>query len=952
MKRLLFVLIAAIGAGTWPAAEERITRRYDVIGGSTTASIFSLAQDDEGFLWVGIEGGGLARFDGREFRRWAPRALTSHIQFGRGNGDELVMIVEPPAGDSGGNTLQRVAGDGVESIGGPNGTRWSGVRDAAYDQGRRLWVAQPDALFHRTERGEWFPVSSPLLTGHRIRRLAPNRVGGVFVVTSGGILSIDAGGAVSRTAETTVAADVSDRGDGSIFYVEKRPRGGGIVELRGGRPIEILFHPGNFVSLLQRGETVWAGFDNGLVALRPREDPEVLAGAQGLPGGGHLVDREGSLWVGTTSGLVQVAEPETALWNERDGLPVASTRYIAKTAEGVWLATWGGLVRLTRVDAAWKVIAEDENEHKWPLMSDGRGRLWGKHRDEFLERVGGRFKRYPVADSGVLLGTAHASDGTLWLSTDRGLFKTTAADTAPVSLARPSGAEVIDRVFEDSQGQLWLSSGNRIYHAPAAVVASGKPAAWTAHVIDGASQFSKITQTSEGTLWASNWLGGVWRYQSGAWKPIGASLDLPSQTAQNLVPSRSGGLWVLSTGTIRRVIDRPQSDEGWEVVEQLTGWQGLPPTGITDLVEEPDGTLWLATPAGVVRMRPEARRARPSAPLVKHTAIVVNGQPIERDARTLDESDQIELQFAALSYRSPALLKYQYRLRSDRPWTDASSQEAVFRFPGLRAGRYSAEVRASLDGVNWSATPARVEFAVLGPWYTRWWAIGSAALLVGAVLTLAHRARVAVIVRFERQRTAIARDLHDGIGSGLGSIGILADVVASDHVGETERRALVRDIADTAAELGTALTDIVWSLRPDAATLEGLAQRLTQRGHRLFPNARPAFITEFPAHWPEANLALSVRHNLFLIATEALHNAARHARADHVVLGIAPRGRRWALWITDDGRGLDHGSTKGLGVENMRKRAEDIGAHIDWSDREGGGATVTVDFTFDGRRRL
>ena len=501
-------------------------------------------------------------------------------------------------------------------------------------------------------------------------------------------------------------------------------------------------------------------------------------------------------------------------------------------------------------------------------MSDSRGRLWGKDHDDFLERVGGRFKRYPVADSGVLLGAAHASDGTLWLTTDRGLFKTAAADTAPVSLARPADGEVIDQVFEDSQGRLWISSGNRIYHAPAADVAAGKPIKWTSEDVEGVQQFSKITQTSEGSLWASNWLGGVWRYQSGTWRPIRASLELASQTVQNLVPSRSGGIWVLSTGTSLRVMDRPQSDAGWEVVERLNGWQGLPPTGIGDLVEEPNGTLWLATGAGVVRIRPEARRARPFAPPVKHTAFLVNGQPITREERGLAEGDQIELHFAALSYRSPALLKYQYRLGSDRPWTDASSHEAVFRFPGLRAGRYVAEVRASLDGVSWSATPARVEFDVIGPWYRRWWAIGSAVLLLGSLLTLAYRTRVAMLVRLERQRTAIARDLHDGIGSGLGSIGILAGVVTADGVGEAERRRLVRDIADTAAELGTALTDIVWSLRPDAATLEGLAHRLTQRGNRLFPNGLPGVHHGVSrAAGPRRDLALSVRHDLLLIAS-------------------------------------------------------------------------------------
>jgi len=946
MKRLACLIVALAAGGTWSGAEERTSRRHDRIRGFPSASIFSLAQDREGFLWTGIEGGGLARFDGREFRPWARRKLTSHILFARGAGEDLVLIVEPVAGAEGGNSLQRIAGDDVEPIEGPDGRPWAGVRDAAYDQTQRLWVARDNQLYYRRDQRAWAQLTSPQLSGDRIRRLAPNRTGGVFVITSHGILSVDGDGAAVRLAQTPLAGDVIDRGDGSVFFVEKRPAGGAIFEVRDGRTREILFRRANFISFALRGRTVWASFDGGVIALRPGEAPEVLGAAQGIPGGGGLVDLEGSLWIGTLSGLVQVTEPEAALWTERDGLPVPAARYLARTSEGVWVATWGGMCRLTWSGSAWHVAAEKVIDHKWPLMTDARGRLWAKERDDFLVRTGGGFTRFHRVDSGVILSTAHASDGTLWIGTDRGLFKTALSDSSPSALALPDGVEWVEQVFEDSRGQLWITAGPRIFHARAAEVASGRRAVWARDDLEGARTFSRVVETSAGTIWAANRPGGVWRYQAGRWTPIPASLNLRTTTVENLIASPSGGIWLLGTGSSVRVVERPESADGWEVVEQITGWHGLPPTSALDLIEESDGTLWLATNAGVVRIRPEARRARPSPPPIKHTAFLVNGQARELggDARTAYDGDQIELHFAALSYRSPDLLKYQYRLRADGPWVDAKSQDAVFRFLGLRPGRYSAEVRASLDDANWSATPARFDFDVRGPWYLRAWAIAGFLVVIAAMLATAHRARVAVVLRLERQRAAIARDLHDGIGSGLGSIGILAGVVASDAVPEAQRRELVRDIAETAAELGSALTDIVWSLRPESAKLEGLAVRLTQRGGRLFPNGRPAFSTDFPAIWPPADLALSVRHNLLLIATEALHNAARHSKAEHVVLGMAQRGRHWTLWVTDDGCGLGPADRSGLGLTNMRKRAHDIGADIEWSSAGGTGTAVTVVF--------
>jgi signal transduction histidine kinase len=62
------------------------------------------------------------------------------------------------------------------------------------------------------------------------------------------------------------------------------------------------------------------------------------------------------------------------------------------------------------------------------------------------------------------------------------------------------------------------------------------------------------------------------------------------------------------------------------------------------------------------------------------------------------------------------------------------------------------------------------------------------ALLAGGALVLLDRARTAVLLGLERQRTAIAMDLHDELGAGLGSIGILAGVASNPRVADTERQ--------------------------------------------------------------------------------------------------------------------------------------------------------------------
>lgn len=236
------------------------------------------------------------------------------------------------------------------------------------------------------------------------------------------------------------------------------------------------------------------------------------------------------------------------------------------------------------------------------------------------------------------------------------------------------------------------------------------------------------------------------------------------------------------------------------------------------------------------------------------------------------------------------------------------------------------------------------------------WLIPVAVGLLAGVALAVFRIRAACRLRLERQRARIAMDLHDEIGSGLGSIGIMAGLASEQGIDEDERRRLVADIAGITAELGRDLSDIVTSLHPAEATLESLAGRLAERGRRLFPSGMTSLTLDFPQGWPSTPLSYAVRRNIFLIGAEALHNAARHAAAHSVHMGFAPHGERWKLWVTDDGCGAtglrapdaalrisERGGSR-LGLVGMRRRAEEIAADLSWSSTPMTGTRVTVIF--------
>ena len=741
--------------------------------------------------------------------------------------------------------------------------------------------------------------------------------------------------------------------DGSFFYMEKYPDGGKIFQWRDSHVTERVALKTNLHYFVLRGETVWASGDSYLVALRPNREPEILRAGEDTPvGGAMLVDHEGSFWIGDGREVFQMPEPETEIWTEHDGLPPLAAIDLHETAEGIWVSTWKGLGHLSRTSGDdWRAF-NDQVTHKGEMCSDEQGRLWLYDYHDFWQRSQGKFIKYPQPTGGWANGCDRGSDGTVWIATTRGLWRTQPGQSPPLLITHPFEDKDLGAVFEDSKGRIWLTRNSEICHASVETVSVERKNEWTCDVIKGASSIGKPVELPDGSLWAGTALRGVWYYADNTgWKRIPASENLVSQYAERLVLSPSGGVWVLNAGTRIRVIPRPDLPDGWQVVEQLSNLQGIPPGHVSDLIEEEDGSLWITAGNGIAHLPADARYPKLPPPRVKVVDLFINGKRVMdlfAQAQVPPGHNQIEVRFAALSYRDRSLLKYQYRLRPNDEWADSASNVPVFRFFDLQPGKYSVEVRASLDGVNWTSEPMRLALTVLPPWYLRWWFIALVTLLVAAFVYAAHRTRVAFLLRLERQRTRIAMDLHDEIGSGLGSIGILSSVATSETVNHNQREEMTKRIAETADELGSSLTDIVWSLRTDATTIEALAFHLTRRGESLFPDGRTQFIREFPDEWPSINLSLAVKRNVLLIAMESLHNAAKYALAENVTLQFAQAdGRKWLMRIADDGCGLSNNSSSsgsGMGMQTMQRRAREISAKLSITSLDGRGTIVSLIF--------
>lgn len=202
----------------------------------------------------------------------------------------------------------------------------------------------------------------------------------------------------------------------------------------------------------------------------------------------------------------------------------------------------------------------------------------------------------------------------------------------------------------------------------------------------------------------------------------------------------------------------------------------------------------------------------------------------------------------------------------------------------------------------------------------------------------------------DEERSRIARDLHDHVGSSLAMIGFEVDRALSVAVdgGETEPvlrelraqvSAVVTDVRDTLYDLRTEITDG----RDFAATAAEFLQRVQQRsGIQTSSDLR---IGE--------RLPPIVERELWQIIREAIINAERHSQAEHLVLSARRHPHGLTLTVSDDGVGLDNTNARpdSYGLVGMRERAHRLDAELTVHSLAGGGTEMRIDLPLEGTTR-
>ena len=842
------------------------------------------------------------------------------------------------------------------------------------DKAGRYWVAK-EAFVGFWDGSGWRPVSvswGPLKTPEGLGAgLA--RDGRLWLVREGQLLKVGAEGVVRRIrldvdVESFWQLHEDLEGDlwicsrwNGLYHVRMPPETpspllavGRVVQVRraGGE----VFAAATFCTRDDEGN-VWLGTAAEGLARWRRKSVEMVGVESGLA---HenirsvASELSGRLWVGTFGGGLFRSDEgkDEALRFERVPVPrlweVESV--LVDRPGSVWVTGFGMGLPVYRMDGGKARLVhrgEEVSAAMGPMLEGMDGKLWVGGETELLSHEGGAWEQHELR--GVRLMTREPGTGRIWVANSRGLFWREDGEFKELKNASGGSLTNLTSLAPAVDMGLWVG-------LPDAGLALLRP--------------------------------------DGVVVDLGTSVGTLMQTVAVIHDDGHGGLWLAGERGLVRVAvpDLLAVIEGRErrvKARLLDSDSGLAWNAHALFARQPfaartlDGRLWFPTSKGLAVVDPMALGINPRTPrLLPGTVRYLDASGQVREVpwaeagtvRIPPGARAVRVGFAALHYAAPGRVTCVARLERDgRVIAERFGPERHADYELLPPGEYALRVSASNEDGVWTPGGLGLRLAVEPhAWQTGWFQVSVLLGIFGGVVAMAayrvrhvrlasrlamamervrnvealraseaRRQRAEAEAEWRRQREAVVRDIHDGVGGLVSNLRSTLGVVVATH--EPERRTrLLNTMNSLLGETVVELRGLMDAMDARVADLGSVADELRRYGCLVLAPHGIEFevVVAEDEGWPEGASSLFVA--IFRIFKEAMANVVKHSRATRleVVLGTSASGLRMVIHDNGVGMGPERGNGRGHG--SMRMRVAELGGSLDIQQANGLRITVAV----------
>jgi signal transduction histidine kinase len=323
---------------------------------------------------------------------------------------------------------------------------------------------------------------------------------------------------------------------------------------------------------------------------------------------------------------------------------------------------------------------------------------------------------------------------------------------------------------------------------------------------------------------------------------------------------------------------------------------------------------------------------------------IVSHKPWQLGDRNLHGMAELEVWSGStnLASNKPVTRVYQNQPTTVMTLTDGFA--SVQQVTGVDVWLSQLNERWRLERELATLLPVRTQMASESELNATWGAAVALGLTFLIPVVIVERRRLISKNQLDILRKRIASDLHDDIGSNLGSISLIARTARKDLVRLNGPEEVLDDLGEMesiARESSLAMRDIVWLLERRQDSIGDLVQRMRETASRLLREVD--YSIECDSVKIENKLTLDAKRHLFLFYKEAVHNIVKHSRARHVVIRLGDQGERLFLEVSDDGIGLpQNGTARGNSVQKLEERARVLEGQLQIESKTGVGTLLRL----------
>ena len=950
-------------------------RNYTVINGLPQSQVTSLLEDKSGYLWIGTHGGGLARFDGREFKVYTTLdgLLSNQIISTYLDRDNVLWILHSRG-------VTKFDGTEIKRIEAP---------ETAPPSTKFMWRMFDihDTLFFLSARDRITKVykdsiyywEKPLPRSLRRMHVGPKGEACFYLEDESFLI---------RLPNETVnfKPDVKLNGVFNFFNYKN----------------DILFRSKDGVHKLDIA-------NRKVVKMPWTTDNSVV----------FFDEKDSVLWTSNAKGILREKFKQGKLQGDTVLLDIEVSQVLRDSEGNTWIATNGnGLYKFFIQD--FKRYQSDDIRGVMALTKDNEGAFWVGSMYKGLWKIkNGKARAYiddkeayrnmityaSVSPQGeVWIGTSYGlghynkdTDSFRWYSPEDGLAGNSITsiefDEQGMWVGTHNGLSFYDgktfKTFRQEEGLddtnirtlHYSKSSHTLYVATSTMLNAFQNGKFKKiHVPELAHTMALSVQSYENSNLVIATAGGgvlMLNPETNERKLITTRDGLPSDFIYFAAVDEKSYLWIGSEKGINRV----KLDEKWEIRENrhFNDDNGL--TGV-----ETNQNAFYVSPQekyfGLVDGLYEFNHAKDEITTsfdlhLSDIQILYGEYPVRQYADSTygffripyrlqlpPDKNHLTFHFNRVDKRYSKSVKYKYLLENfDKKWSQPSSVNSV-TYSNLPPGEYVFRAMATNSKGSWADSKVNYSFTIKAPFYKTTSFIAGMIILIGGIVTLIFYIRVkqridrAMVLERIRQREQeavrkeIARDFHDEMGNQLTRIINYISLLklngnGNGHINGNHKSGadLYTKVEDSAKYLYSGTRDFIWSIDPVNDELSKLFLYVRDFGEKLFEEKNISF-RAFNEVKESTKLPYGFCRQANLIFKEAMTNAFKYSEAKNVSL-ILKRDENdgFEMTLEDDGIGFYTGDIQKLnGLQNIRERADRINAVLRISSERNLGTKIVLNF--------